>query len=264
MDVPIYAAIITTAGGLVAAVIAGLFAVKVARQKKEAQDQTVATEKMAEEIGERFPYEIGEFEGITTFRDDGTGEHVRRWVNLKTSLTITNLRIPCKFQLSPGAKTSKPTAEPLPGSQLPVHFETTAQTENTMEGFIVLEGLFAPDSGYVGFRVTQPFANAFCLTKEAALEAYRNSAWQTEYATSGIISPAKVLRRSVNFPESHRNLTPPPKAIVFLGDDEVVDQAETARVKPGLTALETSATLVVNDPKVGRRYGISWMPPQAR
>lgn len=263
MEAQIIGALIAAAGGLFAAVTSGIFALKAAKQKKLAEGETVAAEKMAEELGELSTYEIREFEAITRFDDAGNGDHTRRWIAVKTTQSINNLKISCKFQLSPGAQGERPTVEELPGSQLSAHFDIVSQTETVVEGNIVLEGMITPDTGYVGFSARQQFVKAFCLTREEALAAYCRSAWQTEYAVSGVTVPAKVLRRSVHFPQSHSKLAPPPKAIVFLGDDEVVDSSETARVKDALTVLDDSATLVVHDPKMGRRYGISWMPPQA-
>jgi len=235
-----------------------------ARVKKLAEEKTTAAEQVTEELGTRSAYEMREFEAITTFDDSGAGETIRKWVEVRSAQSINNLKIHCKFQLSAGGQGQLPAIEALSGSQLGAHFSQTTRSDTVIEGNVVLEGLLAPDTGYVAFQARQSFEGAFCMTKEQTIEAYKGSTWQTEYAVSGVTAPVKTLKRSVHFPPSYKNLAPPPQAVVFLGEDEVVDSAEITRVKDGLTILERSAILVVSNPRLGRRYGISWMPPPAR
>lgn len=129
---------------------------------------------------------------------------------------------------------------------------------------MVLDGLITPHTSFVSFCVRQKFETGFRMTREQALEQYKGSDWKTEYVASAVTVPSGVLRRAVSFPPSHRNLAPPPQVVVFIGEEEIVDHAETFRVKSSLTVLDTSATLVVPAPKTGLRYAIAWMPPLGR
>jgi hypothetical protein len=205
-------------------------------------------------------FEIREFEASTTFDEEGSGEHIRKWIGITSSNCVTNLKIPARFWTS-GGKSQDPWIETLPGSQLTAHFDTTTQTDTVVEGNIVIAGVISPTTGPVSFLARQKFEHAFLTTSAAVQQAYRHAAWRTEYAVSEVRNPAKTIRRSVSFPATHRNLSPPPGVIVFIGDSEEVDNDELERVKSGLTVLESSATLVVQNPKAGRRYGIFWMPP---
>jgi hypothetical protein len=257
----VVAALITGGCAVVAAVIAGLVAWRNARRTEEMAKQKEATHQAVRDVATRAAYEVAEFEAVTTFDESGSGEHVRKWIGIKASQSVTNLKIPCKFNFSPGAKSKRPVVEELPNSLLPAHFEVTLEANTRIEGHVVLDGLITPDTGYVGFCVRQTFEAGFVMTKEEALDRYKGSDWRTEYAASSVTVTSGVLRRAVSFPESHRHLAPPPQAVVFIGEGEVVDNAETARVKPSLTVLDNSATLVVQAPQSGFRYAIAWMPP---
>jgi hypothetical protein len=112
----------------------------------------------------------------------------------------------------------------------------------------------------IAFRSKIPFTGAFCLTKDKALAAYTGG-WTGEYATTTILSPTRVFKRTVNFPMSHTNLDPKPRAVVFKDDKETVDEAEMVRLQNAVIHLPRAATLIVNGPAMGWRYGISWMPP---
>ena len=217
---------------------------------------------------ERAAYEVSEFDTETTFDDAGRCSHVRKWRGVRANQTITNLEIPCLFSLSAGADTEMPQAEAIENSKLTARFvvkETTHDSNrSTVGGVVVLDGLISPDVQPVNFVVTQVCRNPFALTEEEAVQRYKGDEWTTEYAASSITVPARVLRRTVKFPASHRDRISAAQAVVFWGETgEVVDEEETARVRTALVTSSESATLVVQDPKVGFRYAVAWMPPKA-
>jgi len=269
MDAQVIAAIIAAAATLV-----GVHAtyrlekqkkreVQLTREKVELTLEKNASLTTLDDLGEQVPYEVREFEATTAFDEFGHGEHIRKWIGIICRESITNLKIPAKFWLS-GGKNHRPTVEALPGSLLTAHFDVTHETDTMIDGNFVIDGLIRPGTGYVAFYATQRFERGFLLTKQQVHEAYKNEKWTTEYAVSEIRQRTQTLRRSVNFPTSHTKLSPPPFPVVFIGETEEVDDAEIERVQSGLSILDSSATLVVQNPKVGRRYGIAWMPPNTK
>jgi len=267
MEATVIAAIVTATGAVVAAGIAGWVALKKAQKEAERLGQeSQAADEAIEEVGVRVAYETESFEATATFDETGSGEQVRKWLGVRSLQDTINLKIPCRFRFSIGAEAATPEARELPGSVLAVHFEesgrSVSETDLTIDGNIVIDGPIGPNTGYVAFYTKNHFQHTFCMTREEALEKYRNQEINLEYASSYVASRTKVLRRSVVFPESHASLTPPPQAIVFRGErGEIRDRVETERVARSLSNLDRSATLVVNGPLVGRRYAIAWSPP---
>ena len=209
-------------------------------------------------------YSTERYETVTRFDEQGNGETHRRWIGLRTTQTLTDLKIPYRFGIEgPRARISnQPAVTDITPSAKPATYEPESLTDDSVKGYIHLHGQLSPESHeFIGFQLHQQFEGGLCTSRSEAQKAYKDDGWTTEYAGAVMVEPTRVLQISVVFPPSHRNLTPTPSAVVFIGDSEVVSQTETEGVKNLLSFLEGTATLAVANPKPGFRYAISWMPP---
>lgn len=262
MEAPVIAAIIAAAVALVA-VVANNWNKDLERRKLEAEVKKlveVETTAVGGLVG-RLGYKVRELFSETTFDENGDGESRRKWLDLESTKLITNLRFETAFRTSGAAE--DPVVEALPGSALQVNFEEKSRSSELIEGWVVLKGNLMPTQK-VSFFATHKFKKSFATTLADANQRYKGAECQTEYAVTDATVPAMTLKRQVVFPPSHRDMSPPPQAIVFAGAGETVDADETTRIGSGFSFSGTTALLVVNEPKPGRRYGISWMPPPAR
>ena len=96
-----------------------------------------------------------------------------------------------------------------------------------LQGFQVLHGHFDPQTPPVSFYWRQEFTHAYTTTREEALRVYEHSVCKLEYTTSMVIVPTLELKMIVRFPPTHSNLTPEPRAIVFIGNTDVVHNEES-------------------------------------
>jgi hypothetical protein len=289
-------ALITATAALIAAVIAGIVAwrnankvhrlerdkqqlerekVDLERQKVELERQKLRSDQKARETEDAVSrslavtrlnttYSTERYETVTRFDEQGNGQTHRKWIGLRTTQALTDLKIPYRFGIDgPKAKIpSQPDVRDIPPSAKTATYEPESLTDDTVKGQIHLHGLFRPESGeFVGFQLIQPFEGGICTSRAEAQKAYKDDGWTTEYAGVVMVEGTRVLQISVVFPGSHRTLTPAPAAIVFIGDSEVVSDTETEAVKDLLSFLEGTATLTIGNPKPGFRYAIAWMPP---
>lgn len=100
-------------------------------------------------------------------------------------------------------------------------------------------------------------SNAFVMTREEAVEAYRNDPFKLEYHTLHVDFPIDSLEIEIVFPEGYAVDTFPG---VFFGNSEEIHLLELGRVKGGFERGARGATLKVRGPLVGFRYLIFWDP----
>jgi hypothetical protein len=56
-------------------------------------------------------------------------------------------------------------------------------------------------------------------------------------------------------------MSPLPQAVVFIGETETLNQMETERAEKTFTFIEGTVKWAIPEPKMGLRYGVSWLPP---
>jgi len=198
------------------------------------------------------------------FNDEGSGEEVRRWVNLRATETHINLSIPYAFVVArPKGRAASPRVAELlnPKSDLPARFrpeKTGPRKPHRADGHIEIPGRLTKDTRFVGFEIRQGFERAFCMTRDELAVAYADDKWKTEYVAAEVIAPTDILEISVTLPWREGVSAEP---IVFVGHDETTQDPETDRIRDSFTFDGTVAVLRVEKPLRGLHYAVSWMPP---
>jgi hypothetical protein len=258
-------------GGVSAIVVAfiGAWATRERKKRQEAEEKAVTAEKA---IGSPDRYaafnvthsvELYEFD--MTIHDDGSMDCIRRWSGIKTKQTLVDLKIPFSSAVSsPHGRAHRPVVESLEGSALPARFEVALESEQRIEGNIVVNGNLNPNTGYVGLRITHKTERAFLMTRSEVLAQYKDDAWKTEVNTVQLPIAVKLLKLEMHFPHSFKKLAPPPSPVVFLSGSETLVQTEIDRVSSTFTYLESRASWTISDPKMGLQYGVAWLPPDVR
>lgn len=246
------------AGGVVGGAIVTLFGRFLFDRKKETTPPVVGFPP-GEGNEQIAAYEIEEITFATTLEADGRTESVREYRGIRAraaGTVLQNQEVPYKVNASCGTF-GQPVVKDVSG--LPTELRITSQSAQLIEGSIMMLGLLRSDSR-TDFDVSQPAEGMFLMTREAVLSAYKNAKWKTEYQSLTTAVPTKLLKITLRFPPSFKGMG---KATsVVFGDQEEVDQGETNRVKNALVMVSSAvAVLTVEDPKIGLRYAISWMPP---
>lgn len=253
----IVTALISAVAALGAAAIPVVYKARQARRKT---DQLVSD--AANQAAAQLPYVVESELLSLRFGDDGSGEYRRELRGISVRQEIQNLRIPFKWDVAcPGAKLLQPFGGPASASDPPVDLEIRESTDKGSKGDVVINAFLSPRGDPVSVVFGQPFAKAVCMTRSEAEAAYRNDAWRTEYIVGSPGTRAKTLRVQVDFPPGQRQLTQRPRPVVFQAKAEEVHGSELGRVQDRLSYIDGRAILTVDDPVVGLRYGISWMPP---
>ncbi len=232
------------------------------RCRKEGSQKDGLVKEVATNAAVEAPYTVRLDELEVTFDDDGKGAYRWKREEVRARQEIQNLKIPFKWELAcPGGRLFKPDARGLTQADLPVELHLMEESATLMRGNIVISGFLGPDSEPTSLAITQPFSKAFCMTRAEAAAAYRRDLWKMEYAASSCRVPVTTLVVTVVFPASHGALAQKPVLIVFYPETERFHASEARRITNDFAVAEHRATLTVDNPLVGLRYGISWMPP---
>lgn len=256
MDVTIVAALVGAIGAILGSVLGVAIGRRALRRTIEVRERFYSAAKAFDPV-----YTFDTIEVLLQFDESGNGIWHKRYVGLRSRLKITDFSFPYRVVSAEGPGVSTPLVSALPGSNVPVRFEVAEDSNSRTQGRIVLEGMLRPGEVIPGFAVEQRFQNAFHTTRRSALAAYKDRSWKTEYASFIVTAPANSLSIDVEFPPSHEKLSPPPSPIVFTGNSELINQDERQRISRCLTFADKKAHLLVDKPKVGLMYGISWLPP---
>lgn len=217
-------------------------------------------------LSDNFPYSIKKYEKEVEFTIDGAGKQVTRWIDLRAKQSFTNLEIPWNFIVEQAdsaiGDTIASEIEPSSGCVQFVDrrvYEIDDSTKEVRGKFKIL-GHFGVDSEPVSFECAQMFEGAFQLTRESALKQYENTDWPEEYTSSTSIAAMQALSVQVIFPEEYDFKTAP-SPVAFIGKTHHVHELETTRIRDGFAIDGRKVTLNVDNPAIGLRYAISWMPP---
>lgn len=258
MDQEIFGALI----GAIATVAAALIGLVTGRrqQKKERvkdQDAFASVPKLSTST-----HSVEIVESRTEFDENGSGKHSRRWLGLRTVQSLQNLRVPYRMSASgPNGSIGRPQVKEADGSVLTATWHGNVESAIIVEGSIVLNGVFGPTTGFVGYELEQVFESGLFVSRKEVEAAYRDDDWHTEYVGISVRDPIGRLKMAVVFPPSYEGLKPPPTAVVFIGESERVHRMETERVGRLLTITANVAAIAVENPLEGMQYAITWMPP---
>lgn len=264
----IVAAFITGGFGIVSAIFANQRRRGAVAEKEtavaEKQKTETALEKFTEGIAVEAAYSVKRVEIIIEFDNDGKGTQQKRWIKLQCTQSIQNLQIPFTYRLAaPGARlTGEIKGKELPGSTLAAEPREEERTDHASRGTILLAGQSGPTSGEISFFLEHGVKNAYCMTRQQALEAFKNDDWKQEYVTCGVQVPIEIVIVQVSFPPSHHNLHPVPIPVAFISGTEMLHTPETLRLPDSFYYDGMVARLEVPEPKIGLSYAISWMPPE--
>jgi len=262
-------AYIAAGGGIVAAIVTGIFSlIKV----KGAKKHTLEIEDALTVSGKVFPsvYSIKEISKEISVEADGSGSQMQAWSGLTTSQHFDYLEIPFHYTVEgDDAVLLEPEGRESLGSSLPVKLISDGVVENNsgkkrLEGKFQIQGSCGPDSDGVSFWYKQQFKGSYLMNREAAESAYKNSKCKTEYSASSVIVPISCLKLKIQLPNNFTQKAIMPSTVVFIGSTHVVNETETLRIKNGFTINGTTLSLQVRDPVVGMYYAITWMPPTSQ
>lgn len=256
MDATIVAALIGALATLLGSGLALVIGRRTLRQSIEAQERFYSGAKAVDTV-----YAFDKIDVRLQFDDEGNSTWRKQYFGLRSRLEIVNFSLPYRVVTAQGPSASTPVVSALPGSEMPVRFEIGQDPTSRFQGRIVLEGVLRPGQVVPGFVVEQHFQKAFNTTRRSALAAYKDGAWKGEYAAFTVTASVSILSIEVEFPPSHQRLSPPPAPIVFTGNSELVNRDEVQRIKRSLTVADGRASLLVDKPKLGLMYGVSWLPP---
>jgi hypothetical protein len=263
MDPLVTAALISLVGSALIAIGAVIAAIIQVRKRREAER---AGQEKAGTLKGAAAYTVERIEYSASFDETGSGVIERKWFGIKTTQNIQDLELPYTSRVdSPKATIDSWTAEELPGSVATAQFvrDDEASSSKVLIGKIIIAGFLKPTSGSVGYCMQQRNSFTYLMTREEVKEAYKNDGWHSEYVAYAVRVPGvKQLTLIVTFPPSHHGLTPRPTGVVLQQDKEAPEAEQTARFVDEVTFTGTTATLVIPEPKIGLRYGITWESPR--
>jgi hypothetical protein len=259
MDTTTAAALITAVASIVAATVSAFIGFRSAKAVKLKSVESLARLESAGLMANDYAYSLARLRASLEFDDAGIAVLTRRYSGLRSRFTITNFTLPFSFRAA-GGDQEPPTVSSLTASH-DARFEVSRRDETSTNGVIVFPGTLAPHDA-LDFEVTSKIVNAFALTREAARSSYKRDEWRAEYFAISLPAPTDLLELEVRFPQSHRDLKPPPSVVVFTGASEIVNADEISRIRTALVLDRAVARLTVKNPKLGLKYAISWMPPE--
>lgn len=191
---------------------------------------------------------------------EGTVEIVRKFGNIKVTEPGTNISyIPGRMRVIPGFLQTPPELLPDIGYEKALKLEIRKSDRQSCEFTVEIQGGLSTNDPELSFGFRAVAEGAVVTTKEEMEKQYKNDAFRNEYVSSDIDVPMDVLELCVEFPPSYNVKCFP---AVFIGHSEVMIDRELQRTKDGLMMTETGgARFRVENPVLGFRYAIYWIPP---
>jgi hypothetical protein len=206
------------------------------------------------------PHEISDITCTLILQPDGSGKMVREYLGVTSRHAVTNLEIPYILTVSRGTL-DQPVVEAFESSSLKATFVGEIENDR-VTGQIRLEGELNPDTGFVGFKITQQLNEAFYMFRDEVERAYGKNQWVGEYFGFASTVPVRQLTIRVFFPPGFEAEIEP---VVFFQTSETLDAGEEQRVdSEGQFVRGQGCTLTVPKPKRGSEYDIAWLPLRNR
>lgn len=266
MDAQIIAAIIVAIAAVIGAVIGTISAQRTKTRLKKVEDETLdVSESLRGEI-ETFGYKISSvLSKMRMTNMQGATEVTRTYRGVKvvrSGVTITHIPGRIWVDHPTGKITTCPqlTDTPsLPAKAVELKI-VTAEDKECVFNIEITGGLTNSDPG-LDYEFQTTYSKGICVTKEEMEEAYKQADFKKEYHSFDIVSPIDILDLEVAFPEGYLVQAYP---VVFYLNSELIINRELERIKVGFDKSGTSAKLRVEQPKIGFRYAIYWLPPSSR
>lgn len=267
MDPAIVGGIIGGAGAVIGAVIAAIIAVSSRKRldniEKETLDTSLAVRK---DLMDTFGYTMGSVVWKLRMTDvQGAVELTRICRDVKvvrSGVVITQIPGRVWVVHPAGRITTCPTLIGTPS--LPAKaVELKILQENDKECVFNIEvtgGLTDGDPG-LDYEFQTICSKGMCVTREEMEDAYRQADFKKEYHSFDVTTPIDILELEAEFPEGYRVQAYP---IVFYLNSELTINRELERVRGGFNISGTSAKFKIEQPKIGFRYAIYWVPPSLR
>lgn len=133
--------------------------------------------------------------------------------------------------------------------------------EKRCEFRVVVTGGLTQGDPPLNYEFETVYSKAACMTKEEMDKAYEGAIFKMEYHSSDVDIPMDVLELEVVFPQGYTVEAFPG---VFFGKVEYMHNFELQRVQSGFTRELRGAHFRIQDPLLGFRYLIYWVPPSQK
>ncbi|HEX73922.1 MAG TPA: hypothetical protein G4N93_02075 [Dehalococcoidia bacterium] len=126
---------------------------------------------------------------------------------------------------------------------------------------IEVEGGLTKADGEIAYGIEWTCSRAACMTKEQAVETYAGDVFKKEYFCFDVRFPIDEAEIEIEFPDGYNVKAFPG---VFLAGSETWHDLELQRIKEGIEPTSRGARLKINNPELGYRYLIFWVPLSRR
>ena len=247
--------------GAIAAIAAPLVTLMVTRhlENKRERIEVKARETAGQKIIEEASYTVEKYECFVEFDSSGKGTFTRSFVGLRANQTFQNLQIPYLLMVGDQGRILSVEIDDS-GSPRALAKENEVIDRSTVDGNLVISGLYGPNDPPLSFKIKTNFEGGFFLTRAEAEEAYRNDDWKEEYVTAAVTAPTEALMLKVTFPKGWSSTIRVPHVVAFYQGTEIANKKESERLNNPVWTND-HVTLRVTQPQTGIYYAVSWMPP---
>lgn len=264
MDSTIIAAIIAGLFGVAAAVAGALATWRANNRRSQAEKETLAVSKSTQDaLLETSLYRANSaLSRMVMTNLDGRTEVTRDYRGIKVNPRAGSINsIPGRSWVS------HPAGQIIQGPELvgPPTLHTKyvqlkiVNADNKVAEFnIEVTGGLTQNDPAFDFEVRTVYSIGMCITREEMVLAYTNDPFKNEYHSFDVTFPVDLLDLEVAFPERYQVQAFP---TVFYINSENPNDTELVRIRGGFNKTPTGAKFRVDQPKVGFRYAIYWVPP---
>jgi hypothetical protein len=218
-----------------------------------------AQEQLIERIGYKVAYSYAKIEMLDL---EGRCKLTRGWEGIKVFGDITVPYISgLVWFTTPGSEilTDPYLVEPINFNKSVELIKKNFENDKSRCDFQVKTGSpLTKKDPELSFEVEAIISKAFLTTKEEVVESYKNDA--IKYESFGLEAeiPTDKLEIELIFPQGYVIDSFPG---VFIGRSEFIHEPELQRVASNLQRFAKGIRFTVNDPLMGFRYFVHWMPP---
>lgn len=267
MDPQIVGAIIVAIAAVIGAVIGAISSQRSRSRLRKVEAETLdVSESLRDDVIGTFGYKISFVSSKMRMTNmQGTTEVTRSYRDVKvvrSGVTITHIpgRVWVEHPTGKIATCPQFIGMPsLPAKAVELKI-VEAKDKECVFNVEVTGGLTDNDPGF-DYEFQTTYSKGICVTREEMEEAYKQADFKKEYHSFDVVTPIDILDVEVVFPEGYRVQAYP---VVFYLNSELIINRELERVKAGFDKTATSAKFRVEQPKIGFRYAIYWLPPSSR
>ncbi|MGD9115753.1 MAG: hypothetical protein PVJ61_01020 [Dehalococcoidia bacterium] len=140
-----------------------------------------------------------------------------------------------------------------------LHVRDVGKTRQTCEFSIdIMGGGLSPNEGEIDYEYEIAFSKMFSMTREELEELSKEKIFKAEYYFHDVTFPTDTIEAEIEFPEGYQVET---YFAVFAGATEFINAVELKDKKNCFTRTQRGGYFKIENPLVGFRYVIYWMPP---